>query len=451
MSSQIKAVPERDPVTIELYKDYRQLFGNCERVLIANKMFFKCICNRTVVKSRHLIRNLTQISGLNDVVIVSAVRTPIGSFQGCLADVPATQLGSIAIRNAVEKAGIPKDAVKEVYMGNVLQGMGGQAPSRQATLGAGLPVSTPTTTINKVCASGMKSIMMAAQNIMCGHQEVMVAGGMESMSNAPYYLKRGQTPYGKVELLDAIVFDGLTDAYGKYHMGVCAENTAKKFNISRQAQDEYAIRSYKLSQKAAKDGVFKNEIVSVEIPQKKGNPIVVSEDEECKKSNFDKFPTLKTAFQKDGTITAANASKLNDGAGAVVLMSAKAASRFNIKPLARIIGFADSAIDPIDFPTAPAYAIPKILEKAGLKTADIDMWEINEAFSVVALANVQILNLDINKVNVHGGAVSLGHPLGMSGNRITTHMCHTLKRGQKGLAGICNGGGGASAILIEKL
>ncbi|WAR06863.1 THILA-like protein [Mya arenaria] len=353
-----------------------------------------------------------------DVVIVSAVRTPVGSFLSRLAPLTAPQLGSIAIKNAVERAGIAPDAVQEVYMGNVLQGMEGQAPCRQATLGAGLPIITPTTTVNKVCASGMKSVMMAAQSIMCGHQEVMVAGGMESMSNAPYYMKRGVTPYGKVELL-----------------GVCGENTAKKMNISREAQDDYAIRSYKLSQAAAEAGAFKDEIVPVQIPTKKGDPVTVSEDEEYTKANFAKFPQLKAVFQKDGTITAANASTLNDGAGAIVLMSAKAADRLKVKPLARILGFADAAIDPIDFPTAPAYAIPKVLESAGVKTEDVTMWEINEAFSVVVLANVQMLGLDMDKVNIHGGAVSLGHPIGMSGNRITTHMVHALKPGQKGLAG----------------
>lgn len=401
--------------------------------------------------SKQILRGLAQVSGLNDVVIASAVRTPVGSFLGSLASLPAPKLGSAAIEGAIEKAGIPKDVVQEVYMGNVLQGMEGQAPCRQATLGAGLPISTPTTAINKVCASGMKSVMMAAQSIMCGSQEVMVAGGMESMSNAPYYLKRGQTPYGKVELLDAVVYDGLTDAYGKYHMGICGENTAKKFNIGREAQDEYAIRSYKLTRQAVESGVFKQEIVPVQIPQKKGDPVTVSEDEEYKKVNFDKVPGLKAVFQKDGTITAANASTLNDGAGAIVLMSAKAADRFGVKPLARILAFADAAVEPIDFPIAPAYAIPKVLEAANVKADDIAMWEINEAFSVVVLANIEMLKLDINKVNIHGGAVSLGHPIGMSGNRITTHMVHNLKPGEKGLAGICNGGGGASAILIERL
>ncbi|XP_053388313.1 acetyl-CoA acetyltransferase, mitochondrial-like [Mercenaria mercenaria] len=323
-------------------------------------MLSKLLLNSKRTHSKQVLRGLTQLSGLNDVVIASAVRTPVGSFLGSLAPLPATKLGSIAIQGAIEKAGIPKDAVQEVYMGNVLQGMEGQAPCRQATLGAGLPITTPTTAINKVCASGMKSVMMAAQSIMCGSQEVMVAGGMESMSNAPYYMKRGQTPYGKVELLDAVVFDGLTDAYGKFHMGICGETTAKKFNIGREAQDAYAIRSYKLTSESSEAGIFKNEIVPVQIPQKKGDPVTVSEDEEYKKVNFDKVPSLKAVFQKDGTITAANASTLNDGAGAIVLMSAKAAERHGVKPLARILGFADAAIEPIDFPTAPAHAIPKV-------------------------------------------------------------------------------------------
>ncbi|KAL5009875.1 hypothetical protein ScPMuIL_012180 [Solemya velum] len=397
-------------------------------------------------------RSLSQVSGLNDVVIVSAVRTPIGSFLGNLADLPANKLGSIVIQEAVSRAGIPPEAVNEVYMGNVLAAGQGQAPCRQATLGAGLPITTPTTLVNKVCASGMKSVMLAAQSLMCGHQEIMVAGGMESMSNVPYYQSRGQTPYGQIVLKDGIVFDGLTDAYNHIHMGNCAENTAKKYNIGREAQDEYAIRSYKLSQESAKNGVFNDEMVSVTIPKKKGDPVVVSEDDEYKKANFDKFKSLKPAFQREaGTVTAANASSLNDGAGAIVLMTAQAAEKHKVKPLARILAFADAAIAPIDFPTAPAFAVPKVLDMSGVKKEDVDMWEINEAFSVVVLANVQEMDIDMNKVNIHGGAVSMGHPIGMSGNRITTHMVHSLKPGQKGLAGICNGGGGASAILIERL
>uniref|UniRef100_A0A0B6ZL73 acetyl-CoA C-acetyltransferase n=1 Tax=Arion vulgaris TaxID=1028688 RepID=A0A0B6ZL73_9EUPU len=397
-------------------------------------------------------RTYSNSSGLNDVVIVSAVRTPIGSFLGSLSSLPASKLGAVAISAAVKKAGIKPEDVNEVYMGNVLQGGQGQAPSRQATLGAGLPITTPTTTINKVCASGMKAVMLASQNLMCGHQEVMVAGGMESMSHVPYYLRRGTTPYGGVKVEDGIVLDGLTDAYNHCHMGNCAENTAKKFNIGRKEQDEFAVRSYKLSQKSAADGIFKTEIVEVQIPQKKGDPITVSEDEEYKKANFEKFGTLKPAFQKEGgTVTAANSSTLNDGAAALVLMTSQAAKQHGLTPLARIVGFADAAIDPIDFPIAPAYAIPKLLDRSGVKKEDVALWEINEAFSVVVLANVQMLGIDIDKVNVHGGAVSIGHPIGMSGARLVGHLVHSLKPGQFGVGGICNGGGGASAILIEKL
>jgi len=397
-------------------------------------------------------RHFSQVSGLNEVVIVSAARTPVGSFLGSLATVPATKLGSVAIEAAVQRAGIEKDAVQEVYMGNVLQGFQGQAPTRQATLGAGLNLGTPCTTVNKVCASGMKAVMLAAQSLMCGHQEVMVAGGMESMSNVPYFMKRGMTPYGGIKMHDGIVHDGLTDAYNHCHMGNCAEHTAKKYGISREEQDEYAIRSYTLSKKSAEAGIFEPEIASVTIPQRKGDPKVVSADEEYLRANFDRFRSLKPVFQKEnGTVTAANASTLNDGAAAMVLMTAAAAQRLGVKPMARIVGFADAAIDPMDFPTAPAYAVPKLLEQTGLKTDDVAMWEVNEAFSVVALANAKILGAPMDKVNIHGGAVSIGHPIGMSGARITGHLVHALKAGEIGVAGICNGGGGASAIAIEKL
>uniref|UniRef100_A0ACB8FGR6 Acetyl-CoA acetyltransferase, mitochondrial n=1 Tax=Sphaerodactylus townsendi TaxID=933632 RepID=A0ACB8FGR6_9SAUR len=394
-------------------------------------------------------RGYSSQRGLNDVVIVSAVRTPIGSFQGSLFSFPATALGSIAIKGAIERAGIPKEEVKEVYMGNVIQAGQGQAPARQATLGAGLPVSTPCTTVNKVCASGMKSIMMAAQSLMCGNQDVMVAGGMESMSNVPYTMNRGATPYGGVKLEDLIVKDGLTDVYNKIHMGNCAENTAKKFTVSREDQDAYAIKSYTKSKEAWDSGVLAKEIVPVTISQKGKPDTEFKEDEEYKRVDFSKVPKLRAVFQKEnGTITAANASTLNDGAAALVLMTSDAAKRLNVKPLARI---ADAAVDPIDFPIAPAHAIPKILSQAGLKKEDIAMWEINEAFSVVVLANIKMLGIDPEKVNIHGGAVSLGHPIGMSGARIVVHMTHALKQGEYGLAGICNGGGGASAILIQKL
>lgn len=392
-------------------------------------------------------------SPINEVLICSAVRTPIGSFRSSLAPLSAPKLGSIAIQAAIEKIGIPKEAVQEVYMGQVLQGSSGQAPARQAALGAGLPVSTPCTTVNKVCASGMKAIMLAAQSLMLGHQEVIVAGGMESMSNTPYYLSRGETPYGGVNLLDSLVHDGLTDAYKKIHMGVCAENTAKKFSIGRKEQDDYAISSYKKSAESVKSGLFEKEITPVTIPGKKGRPdVVVKEDEEYKRVNFDKVSSVPTVFQRDGgTITAANASTLNDGAAACVLMTAKAAEKYKVKPLARIVGFADAAVEPIDFPIAPAYAMPKVLEQVGKKTQDITMWEINEAFSIVVLAIIKQMNLDPSKVNVNGGAVSLGHPIGMSGTRIVNHMALNLKQGQLGMAGICNGGGGASAILIERI
>uniref|UniRef100_A0A8D3DU36 acetyl-CoA C-acetyltransferase n=1 Tax=Scophthalmus maximus TaxID=52904 RepID=A0A8D3DU36_SCOMX len=379
--------------------------------------------------------------GPTEVVIVSAVRTPMGSFKGSLAAVPATKLGSIAIKGAIDKAGIAPEEVKEVYMGNVLQAGEGQAPTRQALLGAGLTLGTPATTINKVCASGMKSIMMASQSLMCGHQDVMVAGGMESMSNVPYVMTRETPTYEGVRMEDLIVKDGLTDVYNKFHMGNCAENT-----------DAFAIGSYSRSKAAYESGVLAKEIVPVSIPQRGKPDVVVCEDEEWRKVDFSKVPKLRAVFQREnGTVTAANASTLNDGAAALVLMTADAAKRLNVTPLARVVSFADAAVAPIDFPIAPAFAVPKVLDAAGLKKDDIAMWEINEAFSVVVLANIKMLDIDPTKVNVNGGAVSLGHPIGMSGARIVGHMVHNLKSGQYGLAGICNGGGGASSIVIQKL
>ncbi|EFN85668.1 Acetyl-CoA acetyltransferase, mitochondrial [Harpegnathos saltator] len=390
---------------------------------------------------------------LNDVVIISAVRTPIGSFLGSLSKVSATKLGAIAVQAAVERSSIAKEQVKEVYMGNVCQGFLGQAPARQAALFAGLPKSTICTTVNKVCASGMKSIMLASQSLQCGHQEIVLAGGMESMSNVPYYLARGATSYGGLKLEDGIVFDGLTDVYNKCHMGNCAENTAKKLNISRRQQDEYAISSYKRSAAAYESNTFKDELVPVSVPQKKGKPdVMFDKDEEYKRVNFEKFSTLSTVFQKDnGTVTAGNASTLNDGAAALVMTSSEVAEKLNLKPLARVVAFHDAATDPIDFPIAPALAVPSLLENAGVNKNDVALWEINEAFSVVAVANQKLLDIDPAKVNVHGGAVSLGHPIGMSGARIVVHLVHALKAGEKGVASICNGGGGASSILIEKL
>lgn len=401
----------------------------------------------------HLRSYSTQKPHLNDVMIVSGARTPMGSFGGCLAPLPAPKLASVAIQAAIERAAIPKEEVKEVYMGNVCQGGVGQAPARQATIFSGLPKSTECTTINKVCASGMKSIQLAAQNLMCGHQDVMIAGGMESMSNVPFYMKRGEISYGGVTLLDGIVFDGLTDVYNKIHMGNCAENTAKKLNISRQEQDEYAINSYKKSALAYNSGAISDELVPVSVPQKKGKPdIIVKEDEEYKRVSFEKFTKLPSVFQREGgTVTAGNASTLNDGAAACLLMTAEAAHRLKCRPLARIIGFHDAATEPIDFPIAPAFAVPKLLEKTGVKKEDVALWEINEAFSVVVLANMKMLDVDPAKVNVHGGAVSLGHPIGMSGARLVVHLLYSLKPGEKGCASICNGGGGASSILIERL
>lgn len=388
-----------------------------------------------------------------DVVIVSSARTPIGSFQGKLASLSATRLGAISFKAAVQRAGLTPQDIEEVYMGNVIAAGAGQAPARQVALEAGCPVTTEATTINKVCASGMKAVMMATQSIALGHREVMVAGGMESMSNVPYIVRsaRAGAGYGHQTMEDLVLGDGLTDVYNKVHMGMCGEETAQKYSVGRPQQDQYALESYRRSAEATKAGRFKSEIVSVEVPQKKGAPLVLSEDEEYVNVNPDKVPSLRAVFKKDGTITAANASTLNDGACSVVLMSAAAAAQRGIKPLARILAFADAAIAPIDFPTAPAHAVPRALQAAGLTVDDVALWEINEAFSVVVLANMKILGLDHKKVNVNGGAVSLGHPIGMSGARITATLAHQLQPGQKGVAAICNGGGGASAIVVEKL
>ncbi|XP_076178683.1 acetyl-CoA acetyltransferase 1 isoform X2 [Ptiloglossa arizonensis] len=398
------------------------------------------------------VRSYSSKVKLNDVVIVSAVRTPIGSFLGGLSNLPAPKLGAVAIQAAIERGGISKEHVTEVYMGNVCQAFLGQAPARQATLFADLPKSTVCTTINKVCASGMKSIMLASETLQCGHQEIVLAGGMESMSNVPFYLARGETKYGGMKLEDGIVFDGLTDVYNKFHMGNCAENTAKKLNITRNEQDAYAINSYKRSATAYVNKVFQDELVPVNVPQKKGKSNIFNEDEEYKRVDFTKFSNLKTVFQKEnGTVTAGNSSTLNDGAAALILTTTNVAQKMNLKPLARIVAFQDAAIDPIDFSIAPSFAISKLLQNAGVNKNDITLWEINEAFSVVVVANQQLLDLDPSKVNVHGGAVSLGHPIGMSGARIVVHLVHALKPGEKGVASICNGGGGASSILIEKL
>lgn len=401
----------------------------------------------------NLSKRFYSSASLNDVVVIGAARTPMGGFRGGLKSLSAPRLGAIAIQAAVERAGIAKEQVQEVYMGNVCQAGSGQAPSRQATIFAGLPISTPTTTINKVCASGMKAIMLATQNLQTGIADCMVAGGMESLSNVPFYLNRGEVPYGGAQLIDGVAFDGLLDVYNKIHMGLCGENTAKKMSITRNDQDDYALRSYKLSAAAYKDNIIQKELVEVRIPQKKGKPdLVISEDEEYKRVDVERFRKLPTAFLKEnGTVTAGNASVLSDGAAACVLATAQAAERMGVKPLARIVSFADAATEPIDFPIAPGFGVPIALKRAGIKKDDVALWEINEAFSVVVLANMKMLDIDPEKVNIHGGAVSLGHPIGMSGCRIVNHLVHVLKAGEYGVASICNGGGGSSTIVIQKL
>lgn len=390
---------------------------------------------------------------MKEVVIVSALRTPIGSFGGSLAGFTATQLGGIAIKAAIEKAGIKPEDVQEVYMGNVLSANLGQAPATQAAKHAGLP-DLPATTINKVCASGTKAIMLAAQSIALGQNDIVVAGGMESMSNVPYYLDKARTGYrlGHGQITDGLVKDGLWDVYNDYHMGSAAELCAAECHISREDQDAFAIASYKKAQAAQNEGKFTAEIVPVEVKDRKGEITLVSNDDEPFAVKFDKIPSLKPVFKKDGTVTAANASTLNDGAAALVLMSADKAKELGLKPLARILAYADAQQAPEWFTTAPAKAIPLALNRAGKSIKDVDYFEINEAFSVVSLANNQLLELNNDKVNVNGGAVSLGHPLGASGARIVVTLLSVLAQnnGKIGVAGICNGGGGASALVVEK-
>ena len=392
---------------------------------------------------------------MKEVFIVSAVRTPMGSFGGSLSEVSATQLGAIAIKGALEKINLAPDQVKEVYMGCVLQAGLGQAPARQAAKFAGLPNNVQCTTINKVCASGMKALALGAQSIMLGIEDVVVAGGMENMSMVPHYLpgSRKGTKLGDIKLVDGLVLDGLTDVYNQFHMGNAAELCAKEYNFSREDQDSFAITSYKRSAKAWEENKFKDEIVPVEIKDRKGNVTLIDKDEEFTSVNFAKIPELRPVFQKDGTVTAANASTLNDGASALVLMSAEKVKEFGLKPLAKIVGFADAEQAPEWFTTAPALAIPKAIDMAGLKPSDISYYELNEAFSVVGLANMKLLNLDPEKVNVNGGAVSIGHPLGSSGSRIIVTLLNVLSQNNAkyGAAGICNGGGGASAMVIERL
>jgi len=387
-----------------------------------------------------------------DIVIISYARTPIGSFNGSLANIPAPKLGSIAIKGALNKINLDASKVDEVYMGNVLQAGEGQAPARQAAIFAGIPHTVPATTVNKVCASGMKAVSMAVQAIKAGDAEIIVAGGMENMSQAPHYLMgRKGVKLGDIKLKDGLILDGLLDVYSQQHMGVFADMCANKYDISREEQDAFAIKSYHLSKAAWENGIFDNEIVPVEIPQRKGDPIIFKEDEEYKNVNFEKIPLLKPVFTKDGTVTAANASTINDGGAALVITTRQKAEELGIKPLAKIVSYADAAQEPEWFTTAPAKAIPKALDKAGLRIEDMDFFELNEAFSVVGLVNIELMKLDPEKVNIYGGAVSIGHPLGVSGARIIMELINALKNnnGKYGAAGICNGGGGAGAMIIE--
>ena len=392
---------------------------------------------------------------MREVVIVSAVRTAMGSFGGVFSNIPATKLGAYAIKGAIEKCGINKDLIDEVFMGNVLQANLGQAPARQAAIEAGLSNKIPCTTVNKVCSSGMKAIMLGAQSIKCGDNDIVVVGGMENMSSVPHYLLNSRTgqKLGDIKALDGLVKDGLTDVYNKKHMGLCAETCAKEMSFSREEQDDFAIKSYERSAIAWKDNKFSNEVINVEVPQRRGDSLIINEDEEYKKVKIDKIPNLRPVFDKEGTITAANASTLNDGASALIIMSLEKANELNLKPLAKIISYADFAHDPEWFTTAPSDAITKALEKAKIDKSEVDFFELNEAFSVVGLANLKLLDINNDIVNVNGGAVSLGHPLGSSGSRIVVTLINVLEqnKAETGVAGICNGGGGASAIVIKKM
>jgi len=389
-----------------------------------------------------------------EIYIVSAVRTPIGSFGGSLSTVPAPMLGAAAIKGAIAKAGIKPEVIDEVFMGNVLQANLGQAPARQAAIFAGITNDVPCTTVNKVCASGMKSLSLAAQSILCGDNDVVVAGGMENMSMVPHYFNaRIATKLGDVTMTDGMVKDGLTDVYNQVHMGVCADKCATENNISREDQDNFAIESYKRAAAAWDAGKFDNEIVPVEVPQRRGDAIIVSKDEEYSNVMLEKIPQLRAVFTKEGTVTAANASTLNDGASALILMSKEKAEELGVKPIAKLIGYGDAAHEPEWFTTAPSKAVPVALKRANLTIADIDYWELNQAFAVVGIYNTKKLGLDPAKVDVNGGAVALGHPLGNSGSRIIVTLINVLKQngGKYGAAGICNGGGGASAMVIENV
>ncbi|MDV7188478.1 acetyl-CoA C-acyltransferase [Lutibacter sp. TH_r2] len=391
---------------------------------------------------------------MKEVVIVSVARTPMGSFMGSLSNIPAPKLGAIAIKGALKKINIEPSLIDEVFMGNVVSAGLGQAPAKQAAIFAGIPDTVPCTTVNKVCSSGMKSIMFGVQAIKLNDAEIVIAGGMENMSMIPHYMQgRTSTKLGNINVSDGLLVDGLTDVYNQKHMGTCGDLCATEHNFTREDQDNFAIKSYKKSAEAWENGKFNNEIVPVEIPQRRGEPIIFSEDEEYKNVKLEKIPTLRPVFSKEGTVTAANASTLNDGAAALVLMSLEKANELGLKPIAKIISYADASQEPKWFTTAPAKALPKALEKANLTIENIDYFELNEAFSVVGLANIKILGLNPNKVNINGGAVSLGHPLGMSGARIIIALTSILEQNNAkiGAAAICNGGGGASAMIIERM
>lgn len=412
-------------------------------------LYYLSTCYKMVILAEEIIRK-----HMKEVVIVSVARTPIGSFLGSLSTIPAPKLGAVAIKGALEKINLNPTMIDEVFMGNVVSAGTGQAPARQAAIFAGIPNTVPCTTINKVCSSGMKAIMLAAQTIALGDAQIVVAGGMENMSMIPHYQHaRTGSKFGSITMEDGLQKDGLVDAYQKVAMGVCADDCATKYGFSREEQDTFAIESYSRSANAWKEGKYADEIVSVEIPQRRGEPIIFSEDEEYKNVKIDKIPALRAAFTKEGTVTAANASTINDGAAALVLMSADKALALGLTPLAKIKGYADAAHEPEWFTTAPAKALPKALSKANISIDDVDYFELNEAFSVVGLANMKILNLSADKVNVNGGAVSLGHPLGVSGARIVIALTSILKQknAKIGAAAICNGGGGASAIVIERI
>ncbi|KDO22949.1 hypothetical protein SPRG_11795 [Saprolegnia parasitica CBS 223.65] len=402
-----------------------------------------------------IARRFSHAASPRDVVIVSYARTPIATFNGALSSLTGPELGAIVNKAAIERAGISVNDIQEAYLGNVVSAGIGQAPARQSVLKAGIPDSVPCTTVNKVCASGMKAIAMASQAIMAGSQDIMLAGGFESMSNIPYYLPKARSGYrlGDGKLVDGVIHDGLWDPYNNQHMGMCGEKCATDFGFSREDQDNFAIASYTRAAAAAKAGKFEAEIVPVSIKQKKGDPKIVSADDEIYNVKLDKIPTLRPAFKKDGTVTAANASPLNDGAAALVVMSRERANALGLKPLARIRGFGDAAHKPVDFTTAPSKAVPIAAKHAGLQLSDIEYHEINEAFSVVALANMELMKLDHSRVNVNGGAVALGHPIGMSGARIVGTLIHILEQNDAtiGAASICNGGGGAGALIIERL